>query len=182
MRNHRSMALMRRSTLLTQLFSCWNWKCALLGATARSLVYLAAMVHTRCADVGAVVLVEMVYVTLTAGVFAAFQQRSLGIRSRYLGDIIVVVGVPCLAQILDWTAHHVMRAAAPERAILIVCLYTVISALFHLHFMRNGVLLTGCGRSLADDVRRIPKLVAGFALRPFVSLAKWSTRFAVPEA
>ena len=174
--------MMRRSTLLAKLFSCWNWKCALLGATVRSLVYLAAMVHARRADMGAVVLVEMVYVTLTAGVFAALQQRSLGIRSRFLGDMIVVVGVPGLAQILDWTAHRVMHAVAPGRAILIVCLYTVISALFHLYFMRNGVFLTGCGRSLADDVRRIPRLVAGFVSIPFVSLAKWSTRFAVPEA
>jgi hypothetical protein len=174
--------MMRRSTLLSQLFSCWNWKCALLGATVRSLVYLAAMVHARRADMGAVVLVEMVYVTLTAGVFAALQQRALGIRSRFFGDLIVVVGVPGLAQILDWTAHRVMHAVAPGRATLVVCLYTVISALFHLHFMRNGVLLTGCGRSLADDIYRIPRLVAGLASWPFVSLAKWSTRFAVPEA
>jgi hypothetical protein len=176
------MAMMRRSTLLTQLFSCWNWKCALLGATARSLVYLAAMVHARGADMGAVVLVEMVYVTLTAGVFAALQQRSLGIRSRFLGDLIVVVGVPGLAQILDWTAHRLMHAVAPGRAILMVCLYTVISALFHLHFMRNGVLLTGCGRSLADDVYRIPRLFAGFVSRPFVSLARWSARCVAPAA
>ena len=171
---------MRRSTLLTQLFFCWNWKCALLGATVRSLIYLAAMVHARRADSGAVVLVEMVYVTLTAGVFAALQQRSLGIRSRFLGDMIVVVGVPSLAQILDWTAHRVMHAMAPGRAILIVCLYTLISALFHLHFMRNGVLLAGCGRSLGNDVRCIPRLVAGFASTPFVSLAKWSMRSVVP--
>lgn len=173
------MALMRRSTLLAKLFSCWNWKCALLGATVRSLVYLAAMVHARRADTGAVVLVEMVYVTLTAGIFAALQQRSLNIRSHFLGNLVVVVGVPGLAQTLDWIAHCVMCAVAPGRAILIVCLYSVISALIHLHFMRNGVLLTGCGRSLADDVYRIPKLVVGFTSRPFVSLAKWSTHSAV---
>jgi hypothetical protein len=94
--------------------------------------------------------------------------------------MIVVVGVPSLAQILDWTAHRVMHAMAPGRAILIVCLYTLISALFHLHFMRNGVLLAGCGRSLGNDVRRIPSLVVGFASTPFVSLAKWSLRSVVP--
>ena len=45
-----------------------------------------------------------------------------------------------------------------------------ISALFHLHVMRNGVFLTGRGRSLADDFRRIPRLVAGFISRPFTLL------------
>ena len=32
-----------RSALFTHALFCWNWKCALLSATARSLVYLAAM-------------------------------------------------------------------------------------------------------------------------------------------
>jgi hypothetical protein len=37
--------------------------------------------------------------------------------------------------------------------------------------MRNGVFLTGHGRSLADDFRRVPRLVAGFVVKPFTLLA-----------
>lgn len=154
-----------------QVFSCWNWKCAVLSATARSLVYLAAMAHTGRAGSRAIVLVEMAYVTLTAGVYAALQQRALGLRSRSLGNLIVALGVPGLAQVLDWTAHRVTGAVAPNRATLAVCIFAAISALFHLHVMRNGVFLTGRGRSLADDFRRIPRLVAGFVSRPFGLLA-----------
>src|SRR5580658_9856650 len=62
-----------RSSLLVQAFTCWNWKCALLSATARSLVYLAAMARTGLHGGGAVVLVEIAYVTLTAGVYAGMQ-------------------------------------------------------------------------------------------------------------
>lgn len=154
--------------LLTRAFSCWNWKCALLSATARSLVYLAAMARTGLRGSLAVVLVEIVYVTLTAGIYAGMQQKALGLRARWLGNLIVVLGVPGLAQILDWAAHLVTGATVTGGATLAVSLFAAISALFHLHVMRNGVFLTGTGRSLFDDFRRMPRLVAGFVARPVV--------------
>ena len=157
-------------------FSCWNWKCALLSATARSLVYVAAMARTGLHGSLAVVLVEVAYVTLTAGVFAGMQQRALALRSQPLGNLIVVIGVPALAQALDWVVHHITGAAATGRATLAVCLFAVISALFHLHVMRNGVFLTGQGRSLSDDFRRIPRLIAGFILKPIVFFAAFTSR------
>lgn len=170
------MAPTYRSTLATQVFSCWNWKCALMSATARSLVYAAAMARSSHANRGAVVLVEVAYVTLTAGIYAALQQRALRLSSRTLGNWIVVLGVPALAQMLDWATHRMTGAAAPGRATLSVSVFAAISALFHLYVMRNGVFLTGHNRSLADDFRRIPRLVAGFVSKPFVLMAAWMAR------
>jgi hypothetical protein len=156
--------------LLTQAFSCWNWKCALLSATARSLVYFAAMAHTGIRGSVAVILVEIVYVSLTAGFYAGIQQKALGLRPSWLGNLIVVLGVPGLAQVLDWAAHRVSGAVVTGRATLAVSVFAALSALFHLHVMRNGVLLTGCGRSMVDDFRRMPGLVAGFVIRPAIFL------------
>ena len=147
-----------------------------MSAAARSLVYGVAMIRTPHAHYGAVVLVEMAYVTLTAGIYAGLQQRALRLRSRTLGNGIVAFGVPALAQSLDWMTHRITGATAPGRATLSVCLFAAISALFHLHVMRNGVFLTGHGRSLADDFRRIPRLIAGFVSKPFVLLASWVAR------
>jgi hypothetical protein len=172
-------AMSAQRPLLTQAFSCWNWKCALLSATARSLVYLAAMAHTGLRGSLAVVLVEIVYVTLTAGIYAGMQQKALGLAARRLGNLIVVLGVPGLAQVLDWLAHRVTGAAVTGRATLAVSLFAALSALFHLHVMRNGVFLTGTGRSLFDDFRRMPRLIAGFVVRPvvlFVALTSDSGR------
>jgi hypothetical protein len=157
--------------LLAQACSCWNWKCALLSTTARSLVYLAAMARTGLHGGLAIVLVEIAYVTLTAGVYAGMQQKALGLRSRLLGNLVVVIGVPGLAQVLDWTAHLVMGAAVASSATLAVSLFAAVSALFHLHVMRNGAFLTGTGRSLFDDFRRMPRLIAGFLVRPLAILA-----------
>jgi hypothetical protein len=47
--------------------------------------------------------------------------------------------------------------------------------LFHLYVMRKGAFLTGQGRSLYEDLRRIPRLLAGFATTPFTLVAAWTS-------
>ncbi len=152
---------------LKRVLTCWNWKCALLSATARSIVYLAAMVRTGARGGLFIVLVEILYVTVTAGTYAGLQQRALELRSRFLGNLTIVLGVPMLAQLFDWLAHRLVGAPVPPRATLAVCAFAALSALFHLHVMRSGAFLTGHkGRTLRDDFRRMPRLIAAFILAP----------------
>ena len=160
-----------RSPFLTKAICCWNWKCALLSATARSIVYLAALARSGPRGRLSIVLVEIAYVALTAGLYAGLQQRALGLRSRWLGNAIVALGVPALAQVIDWLAHRVAGARVPFRAMLAVSIFAAVSALFHLFVMRRGVFLTGHGRSLLDDFRRIPRLIAGFVVAPVALIA-----------
>ena len=165
-----------RSFMRTQALTCWNWKCAVLSATARSLIYLAAMARTGIRGSLAIVLVEIGYVALTAGIYAGMQQKALGLRSRLLGNLIIVFGVPGLSQALDWLAHRITGAPAPARATFAVCCFAALSALFHLHVMRNGAFLTGQGRSLFDDFRRMPRLIAMFVLKPVAFISAWLLR------
>src|SRR5215469_9201195 len=97
--------------ILRRAVFCWNWKCALLSATARSLVYLVAMVRMRTHGHFSIVLVEIAYVTLTAGIWAGLQQRALALRSRLLGNFCIALAVPALSQVLDWLVHR--AAGAP---------------------------------------------------------------------
>jgi len=123
------------------------------------------------------VLVEIAYVTLTAGLYAGMQQKALGLRNRLLGNVIVVLAVPGISQFLDWLAHRIAGAAVPNRAILAVCAFTLVSALFHLHVMRRGAFLTNRhGRSLLEDFRRMPRLIAGFVLAPTALLSALAAR------
>lgn len=152
-----------------------------MSAGARSTVYLVAMLRSAHNQAGAsalsVVLVEMAYVTITAGIYAGMQQRALSFRSRVLGNLTVVFVVPGLAQLLDWLAHRAAGATAPAKATIAVCVFTVISALFHLHVMRRGAFLTGRhGRSLRDDFRRMPRLVGGFVATPVLLVAAAGSR------
>jgi hypothetical protein len=157
--------------LFTWALGCWNWKCALLSATARSVVYLAAMTRSGPQGRLAIVVIEIAYVTFTAGLYAGLQQKALGIRSRLLGNITVTAAVPMLAQFFDWLTHRAAGAPVPAGATFAVCVFAVVSALFHLHIMRRGVFLTGHrGHSILEDFRRIPRLTAGFAVMPFAIL------------
>jgi uncharacterized membrane protein (DUF485 family) len=173
------------SPLRARIFACWNWKCALMSATARSLVYLAALARSGPHGRLSIVLVEIVYVALTAGVYAGLQQRALIIRPQLLGNLTIAFGVPALAQFVDWLAHRVAGAPVPFRAIVAVTIFACVSALFHLYVMRRGVFLSGQGRSLGDDFRRIPRLVLGFIVAPvslISSLAGRSDSAAESEA
>ncbi len=124
-----------------------------------------------------VVLVEMAYVTLTSGLYAGLQQKALGVRSRLLGNAIIIFGVPWLAQAFDWLAHRAAGAQAPPKATLAVLFYATISALFHLYVMRRGAFLTGCeGRSLRNDLRRVPRLIGGFVIVPVVLVSAGAAR------
>jgi hypothetical protein len=137
-----------------------------MSATARSVVYLAAMAHNGRHGALLDVLVEVSYVTITAGVYAGMQQNALRLRSRVLGNLIVVLGVPGVAQTLDWFTHRLTHTAATRGTMQAVSSFAVLSALFHLHVMRNDGFLTGQGHSLLDDFRRVPRFVGGFVLRP----------------
>lgn len=172
----RIMALSFRTSIGMRTLACWNWKCALLSATVRSVVYLGAMTRSHHSNRLAIVLVELAYVTATAGVYAGLQQRALSIRSRVLGNCVIALVVPGFAQALDWLAHWSVGAPVPLRATVAASVFTIVSALFHLHVMRRGVFLTGNrGRSLAEDFQRMPRLVLGFLLQPLALLA--SARF-----
>ena len=132
-----------------------------------------------CAAASPLFLSKFVYVSLTAGLYAGMQQKALGLRSRLLGNFIVVCGVPGLAQTLDWLTHRAAGAAAPGNATLAVSVFAVASALFHLHVMRRGAFLTGHGgHSLLDDFRRMPRLAAEFVLGPAVLLSALAARLA----
>jgi hypothetical protein len=150
--------------ILAQTCAYWNWKCALLSAAVRSLVYLLAMARSG---------------SLTSGIYAGMQQRALALRSRQLGNLVIALGVPALAQFLDWLAHHAVGPAAPHKALFAVCMFTLISGLFHLHIMRRGVFLTGhAGRTLAADFRRMPRLILDFIRSPIALLSALNGRIA----
>ena len=134
------------------------------------------MAHNGSRSRLAVALVEMVYVTLTAGIYAGLQQKALGLRSPLLSNLVIAGVVPASSQIVDLFIHRAAAATTPPKATLAVCIFTAVSALFHLYVMRRGVFLTGQGRSLFDDFRSVPRLIAGFVTMPYAIVSRFSRR------
>jgi hypothetical protein len=156
-----------------------------MSATARSLVYLAALARSGPHGRLSIVLVEIAYVALTAGIYAGLQQKALALRPQLLGNLTIAFAVPALAQLVDWLTHRIAGAPVPFRATAALTIFACVSALFHLYVMRRGAFLSGRGRSLGDDFRRIPRLVLGFIAAPvslISSLAGRSDSAAESEA
>jgi hypothetical protein len=164
---NKGMFFHRVRAALDPLIGYWNWKSALMSVSVRATGYaIATAKHGWRAGVAAVLL-EVIYVGSTAGFYAALQQRSLKTAPRWFGNLLIAVGVPMLAQTVDWAIHVLAGTPNLKVATLGVGVFTLLSALFHLHIMRQGAMLVGKeGRTLAEDMRSMPRLIAGFFLQP----------------
>ena len=145
----------------------WNWKAALIAAVIRAMACVAALWHSPLHAREHFGAVEAAYVLLTAGIFSAWQQQALEVKPRRLSWFIVVLVVP-LGSLAGDSALHLWLDQGNTRALGIGALMvTLISAMFHWHVMQNGAMLVGeNSRSLVDDLKQIPRLIATFVWNP----------------
>jgi len=149
----------------------WNWKSALITAICRAGACMAALWHSPLHAREHFGVVEAVYVLLTAGIFSAWQQQALDVKPRRLAWAIVVLAIP-LGSLAADCALHLWLDRGNMRALGIGALIvTVVSAMFHWHVMRNGVMIVGDGgRSFIDDMKQVPRLIASFVSYPVRAL------------
>lgn len=161
-----------------QVISRWNWKSALLGAILRASFYFTIYQASReswVVTLGAV-LVEFSFRFVTSGISGALVQSFRRASPAWLAMMIVMVSLPVFSHTVEFITHYAQEnlfssifAAsenkARQKAFAISVLFSVLSALFNLFVMRNGVMLVGAGsetKSLLDDLKRIPLLIIEF--------------------
>jgi hypothetical protein len=172
---HRSQA--REDGMAELLFPLthWNWKVALLTAVLRGLACVWALRHVELHARRHFGIVEAVFVLLTCGFFSALQQQSLQIASEALAWFLCVVVVPLTSLGCDAALHFWLDGQQTRQLGTAGVIFTVVSATFHWHMIRNGALLVGDeSHSLATDLRRIPRLVGTY----FAAPAMWTWRVA----
>jgi hypothetical protein len=157
-------------------FTHWNWKVAATTAVFRGAACIVALRH---ADIHArqhFGAVEAAYVLLTAGFFSALQQQSLEIKSRKLAWLAAVIVVPFTSLGVDSLLHIWLNRVNAHALGIGAAIFTLVSAMFHWHVMRNGAMLVGeSSNSLVDDLKRMPKLLLSFAMSPMASFFGRST-------
>lgn len=153
----------------------WNWKAASLQIAIRATVYF--IVATRHLHAGShqaglhAAIIEAVYVCLTAGFYSALQQGAMRAEPRWLANLVIIAGVPMLAQVVDTLVQQAAGTPNLKAVSLGMVFWGLLSAAFHLHLMRNGAMLIGKGEgSFASDLRRIPRLIASFVAVPFMGV------------
>jgi hypothetical protein len=156
----------RLDTLLFPL-THWHWKAALVTAVFRAGACMAALWHAPLNAREHFGVVEAAYVLLTAGVFSAWQQQAMGIRSKKIAWVITVLAIP-LGSLAADSALHLWLDRGNMRALGVGALIaTLISAMFHWHVMQNGAMIIGTeARPFWDDMKQMPRLAATFVWDP----------------
>lgn len=151
----------------------WNWKVALLTALLRGAACVAALWHMEFHARRHFGLVEAAFVLVTCGFFSALQQQSLELRPELLAWLACVVVVPLTSLSCDAGLHFWLDGRATRQLGVAGVIYTLLSATFHWHMIRNGALLVGEeSASLGADLQRIPRLIGSYFAAPVTGLRR----------
>ena len=87
---------------------------------------------------------------------------------RWQASIAAGVGIPIFSHAIEFAIHSLRGTPNLRANILASVCFTVISTLFNLHAMREGVLVVGeSGESIASDMRSLPKTIFTFVTSGF---------------
>lgn len=177
-----------------QIITRWNWKSAMMGAMLRASFYFTVYQASKEAWLVTMtaVVVELSFRFFTSGISGALVQSFRRAKPPWLATGIVSISLPVFSHTIEFVTHYSQEAYfsdvfAPsinnsrQKAFAVSVLISVLSAMFNIFIMRNGVLLVGAGeetRTIWSDLRKIPLLVIEFMIFlpnqmiRFVSLGK----------
>ena len=150
------------------LISRWNWKSAMFSSVLRAGIFFSATASAGIHAALGAMYAEFVYRSITAGFYGALTQKFRKAEPQWQATMVAGAGIPIFSHAIELSVH-VMRGTPNLRTNIIasVC-FTIISTLFNLHAMREGVLVVGeSGGSLASDMRCIPRTILSFLMLPF---------------
>ena len=157
----------------------WNWKVALASGIYRSSGFIASSWRFGAEEAVRAGAVEFVVFTTLAGFTGAAIQRVRDLQPAWMAAGGVAVVIPAVLHTAEWLAHRAAHSAGRGRAVIVSIGMTVLAELFSWYAMKQGVMLTGGeGRTLGEDLMRMPGLIGGFLLwvtvqRPESRQADW---------
>jgi hypothetical protein len=164
----------------------WNWKSALFSSSIRALIFffanLSAGFHAASGAMGA----EFAYRAVFAGFYGALTQAFRRAEPAWKANVVAMIALPAISHGLEFVVHFLRGTPNLKTSIVSSVVFTAISTLYNLYAMRRGALVVGDGEaSVLDDLRRTPRLIAGFlASGPRWVLEKLRTsrdRYAAPH-
>lgn len=148
----------------------WNWKSAVLSILLRSPIWFFTGLRTSLRAATTAALTDAVLRLVMTGVLGAWVQRLARVRPPWLATLIAAVGVPAAAHGIEAFVHRQARTPLWQQGVALSIGVSVVSALFNLYAVRRGALIAGpAAAPLLADVRRLPRLLAGFVRHPFGS-------------
>jgi hypothetical protein len=146
----------------------WNWKSAVLSAATRALIFFAANLSAGWGAAWGAFGVELAYRACASGFYGGVTQALASARPAWMAAAVALVVIPAVSHAIEFSVHYLSGTPALGRSIALSVAFTVVSTCFHLFAMRRGALVAGAtGAPLADDLRRMPRLIVEFLACPF---------------
>jgi hypothetical protein len=169
---------------VSRLVVRWNWKTALLSSIIRSSLFFAMNLSAGLDAARAAMLTELVFRAVTSGYHGALTAAFRHARPHWAATAAVLVLLPLCNHTIEWLVHWTRGTVRLWESIGASMMFTVVSTLYNLFVMRQGALVVGDdGRSLVEDLRRMPRLTIAFVVNLVQSaalvvraVARWRTK------
>lgn len=145
----------------------WNWKCALLSAAVRGVLFFTVNLSAGLHAAEYAALTDLTFRAFLSGTFGALIQALAAWRRQKLGTLITLVAIPAASHAVEFLVHSRAGTARLTLSVMASVSLTLVTSAFDLFAMRRHALLTGAGAlPLWDDLARMPALIAGFLALP----------------
>jgi hypothetical protein len=152
----------------------WHWKNAIASAVFRSVVFfvpnLASGHHAAWRAAG----IEFVLRIPLVGVLAAAAQSFRAVKPAWVATCFAAIVLPAVAIGVEFVVHWVLRTPELAAGIGTSIVWSMVSTTLTLFLTRRGVMVVAVDDQspLADDLKRLPRLLVEFAL---VLPRRWMT-------
>ncbi len=144
----------------------WNWKAAMFSAMVRATIFLLTNLHAGFVHALRAMLVELAFSSVAAGIAGSVTQRLRNTVPVAATAVVVWLGIPLAMMTLQLTVHHINGTAHVRTAVIASFIFAAFATGFNWFSMRNGVFVTGEGRSFARDLLLVPRMIAQFVAAP----------------
>jgi hypothetical protein len=142
----------------------WNWKSSMFSSVLRALVFLCANLTAGWRAASGAMLAEFIYRGISAGFYGAITQAFRKAEPAWAAGVAVMILLPLVSHVLELAIHLTRGTPKIITSVIASVCFTVVSTLFHFYAVRQGALLVESGaESLGADMKRLPRLIAGFA-------------------
>ena len=150
----------------------------LLSGILRGALFFVARLRTGLDAAVAALVVEFAYRAATTGLFASLTQALRRATPAWAAGLIVAIGIPLAAHVLECVAHGLYGTVELDRAMAVSVAVTVFSAAFTLFAMRRGMFIVGDDdrQPLWRDVAAVPRLLVSFVFALGRGLRRLVTR------
>lgn len=150
------------------LIARWNWKSAIFSSLMRGGVFFTATASAGINAALGAMYAEFAYRSITAGFYGALTQNFRRAEPRWQASLAAGLAIPVFSHTIEFAIHSLRGTPNLRANILASICFTIVSTLFNLHAMREGVLVVGENAgSVAADMRALPRTILTFLAAPF---------------